>query len=130
MALRANRVEEVNFGVSSLTASSTGNIDIYTTAINGTIQSVVWEATASYTKTGSIIVYESGTLNNELFNISGISTSTTRFPIAYATYPNGATGSATTGVPILQHVVMGPLRIVGSGLGASASGLNLRIRFN
>ncbi len=130
MALRANRIDEVKFSVSGLTANATGHLDVYSIAINGTIQNVIWEAAGNYTSTGSIIVYESGTLNTELFNISGISTASQRYPVVIPFYANGAIGSVTNNVQVLQHVINGPLRIIGSGLGANESGVGLIIRYN
>jgi hypothetical protein len=124
--VRANRIKEYRFSIGSLTADSNGRMDVYSDhTINGTIQKVEFLG-GNYTATGSIFVYASGT-NEQIWYYSGAcATAATVYPFVYPTNNANITGSPQVGA---KRVITQPLRIVGSGLTASKSGLGLNVYY-
>ena len=130
--VRSERVKSYFFPIGSLTADSDGLFNIYSNHnLNGTIQSVVFQ-TNNYTTTGSIILFASGLgnsgtdLNEQILKIRAGSTSQTFYPVVYGEQNNNVTGSPQA---FIQTVIQSPLRVVGSGLGDSKSGLGIQVYY-
>ena len=127
---RPNRIKEYIFSVGSLTANSDGLFNVYTDhSLNGTVQSVS-VGSNTYTNTGSLLIYVSGTDNSTqndiIMRIRAGSMMQTFYPVVYGTLNTNVTGSPQA---FEQNVLNGPLRVVGSGLGNGTSGLTLKVRY-
>lgn len=123
---KAGTIEEYKFVVSDLTANAAGLFDLYSNrSVNGTIQNISF-LNNTFTATGSLMVFASGTENEFFMKIRAGSTNQVYYPFVY-TYDN----NQTTGSPNIatQRVVNSPIRIVGSGLGNGTSGLGIIIRY-
>lgn len=130
--VRSIRIKEYRFSLGSLTASAGGLFNVYSDqAINGTLQNIYF-GDNSYTATGSLLVFASGTGNsgvgiNDLFmRVRAGSSNTTLYPFVYPENNQNTTGSPQA---FTQPVMNSTLRIVGSGLGNVTSGLSLVVRF-
>lgn len=128
--LRPNRVKEYIFSTGSLTANADGLFSVYTDhSLNGVIQSVTLGSN-TYTNTGSVILYVSGTdnvaQNDRIMTLRAGSMMQTFYPVVYGTLNSAVTGSPQA---FEQNVINGPLRVVGSGLGNGTSGLTLVVRY-
>lgn len=131
--MRDNRVKSYEFSIGSLTADSAGLFSVYTDhVINGTIQSVSIGSN-TYTNTGSLLLFESGTtngINNEglILQTRAGSKIQTLYPIQVGNYLTSTATSAGS-TAFIQNVVNSPLRLVGSALGNGASGLYYVVRY-
>ena len=130
--VRSNRVKEYIFRLGSITASSAGLFSTFSDySVNGTIQSVQILDT-SYSDTGSLILFESGTgnsgvgLSGRIIRLRAGSENQTFYPFVYADNNAAATGSPQT---FAQNVINAPLRLVGSGLGNGTSGLGVVVKY-
>lgn len=131
--VRPNRVKDITFNTGSLVADADGNINTFSYAVNGTVQKIQLNST-NYTATGSVQFLVSGT-NELLLNIiSGTATGQVGsktspqvvYPFVYPTDNSNVTGSPQAAT---QRVLNSPIRLIGSGLGASASGLGFIVYY-
>lgn len=119
------RIKEHRFDSGSITSNSNGLFNVYSDqSINGVLQSVTLSPN-SYTETGSILLFESGTFNTLLLQLRAGSVGTCHI-FTYGTDQQGVTGSPYA---FVQPVLNGPLRVVGSGLGNGTSGLAIVARY-
>ena len=131
--IRENRIKNYNFSVGSLTANSDGLFSVYSDhSINGTIHSVSIGSN-TYTNTGSLLLFLSGTdngINNQdlILQTRTGSRIQTFYPVHVGNYltsiPTGAGSTA-----YVNPIVNGPLRLVGSALGDGTSGLYYSVRY-
>lgn len=131
--VKVSRVESEIFSIGSLTASSAGLFDAYSSqSLNGNVKSV-WFGDGNYTSTGSILLFESGLGNSNLMglilNIRAGSTNQVFYPYTVAVDNKIVAGSFTNQIVIAEFGIHGPLRVVGSGLGANTSGTLLMVRY-
>lgn len=130
------RVKEYIFPIGSITSNAAGSLSVFSDhTLNGTIQNVEWVA-GNHAAAGSILLFASGIGNSgiglagQIMNISGISVNSVNYPSAQFVDLNGAVLSGLDSIsPPVQHVINSPLRVVGSGLGDSKSGLALIVRY-
>ena len=129
--VRPNRVKVLNIVPGSLIADANGNIATFGGfAVNGLIQKIESYG-SNFTATGSILVAVSGT-GEAIFNwTSGtnqgnVAAVAINYPFMYANTSTGVTGSPQA---FTQFAANDIVRIIGSGLGASKSGLGLNIYF-
>ena len=131
--VRDIRVKEYVFNVGSLTANSDGLFNVYSDhVLNGTIHQVT-VGSNTYTNTGSLLFFQSGT-DNGINNLDLIlqlragSKLQTFYPVQVGNYlTNVVTAAGSTA--FIQNVINGPLRLVGSAVGASTSGLYISVRY-
>lgn len=134
--VRDVRVKEYIFPVSDLVASAAGLFDVYSDhAINGTIQSINIGSN-SYTSTGSHLLFESGTINDGVqagMQFMRIATSLQNqvvYPAQISRLQNNSVvNSGTNFIDVQKMVCMGPLRLVGSGMGNGTSGTYFAVRY-
>lgn len=134
--VRDSRIKHITFTPAQLTSDSAGSFSVFSDQpINGTIQSIEWDE-SNYTTTGSILVFASGLgnsgtgLNGQIMNVSGVSIHSLNYPSVLPKDIDGVGLSGASSVsPHFQHIVDGPIRIVGSGCGATKSGLGLTVRY-
>ena len=100
--------------------------------LNGTIHQVT-VGSNTYTNTGSLLFFQSGT-DNGINNLDLIlqlragSKLQTFYPVQVGNYlTNVVTAAGSTA--FIQNVINGPLRLVGSAVGASTSGLYISVRY-
>jgi len=133
--VRHTEIKEYRFTSDEMTANSAGNIDVYSQyPINGrivAIQNYGANAPGSWIKTGSILCYESGGAQTQQFiqeitsgtNTSlGVNASLRHYPSAQTLNTGGSVVANYIDIPI-NNV----MRIVGTGLGDTKSGLGLNI---
>lgn len=128
-------IKEVRFELGSLTASAAGLFDRFSShSVNGELVSATFLAN-SYTETGSLLLFPSG-LQNSGINLGGLfirvragSSNQTFYPATYTHDNQLVIGSDTADTAREKFVINEPLRIVGSGLGASTSGLGVIVRY-
>lgn len=131
--VRENRIKEYTFSVSNLTANGDGLFDVYSDhVLNGTIQNIS-VGSNTYTNTGSLLFFQSGTnngINNDglVLQLRAGSRIQTFFPVQVGHYLTSVTTSAGS-TSFNQNVINAPLRLVGSGLGDTTSGLYATVRY-
>ena len=130
---RDNRIKNYVFPIGSLTANEDGLFSVYSDhTINGTIHSIS-VGSNTYTNTGSIAIYASGTDNatqqDLIMRFRAGSKITSFYPFTYMHDNQSIIGSQTNVSQYTQYIMNAPLRVVGSGLGASTSGLYLNVRY-
>lgn len=140
MSLKSGRIQEYRWGPGSLTAIAvSGTINVYSDAIQGQIKSIHCN-TNNHTALGSYLLFESGLFNSGTA-LGGLimrwcvgSTNQVFQPYVYKFDHQGNLGSyALGGVSQYNiygdYIITGPLRLVGSGLGASTSGLGIVVKY-
>lgn len=123
--VRPNRIKEYTFSPGSLTSTAGGTLSSFSDhSINGTIQKIYFDA-GNHTATGSIFIFTSGANAEQIWlKKDNLDTDQLVYPFVYAVDNTNTTGSPQA---FTQRVINGPLRVLGSGLGASKSGLGLTV---
>ena len=130
--VRDNRIKTYRFADADLTANAGGVIDIYSEhPLNGEMLAIQVEGN-TYTATGSVWLYVSGTNENLWYMKSGTATSNiaagdTYFPRAYTRVAEANTLISGTTGPIEKIPLNSILNFIGSGLGNGTSGVGLNI---
>ena len=132
--LRSNRIKEYNFSLGSLTAPSAGSFTVFSDhVINGTIQSITLYPN-TFTTTGSLLVFASGLANSgvglgDLIITLRAGSTGTFYPVVYPAINQSIILSGTTVAMSVQPIINSILRIVGSTVGDTTSGLGLSVRY-
>lgn len=118
-----------------MTSDADGLFNVYSDhTINGTIKSVNF-LDGNYTATGSILVFASGlgnsgtALNELIMRFRAGSENQTFYPYVTMFDNQGVTGSFTNHLITTENIIHAPVRLVGSGLGDSKSGVGLIINY-
>ena len=131
--VRDVRIKEYRFSIGSLTADANGLFNVYSDhVLNGTIQNIS-VGSNTFTNTGSLLFFQSGTdngVNNQdlILQLRAGSKIQTFFPVQVGHYLT-STATIAGSTAFMQNVINAPLRLVGSALGASASGLYAVVRY-
>lgn len=130
--VRGIRVKEYFTNATGSLFSNAGGVINYHTdqSINGQIQKISFYA-GNYTATGSFVISVSGTGEQLLSYTSGTANGNvagggTVYTFVYPSDANNNTGSPQA---FVQQSINGPIRIIGSGLGAGKSGAGINISF-
>lgn len=124
-----NRIESYNFVTSSITSDSNGLFEAYSeNDIIGRLN-IIQILNNTFSANGSIQLFLSG--NNELlWRKNGVAgASGTFYPREYVTN-NVNDQISGTAVATTQALIVGTLRLVGSGLGDGTSGLGINIYYD
>lgn len=134
MGLKSGRIEELRFGIGSLTASSAGLFDVYTnSSLNGEVINISIGSN-NFTNTGSLLFFFSGTNNTGtltgdlILRIRAGSYAQTLYPFTQRVDNQGLGWTAGSVVPT-SFFGNAPIRLVGSGLGDGASGLFVSVKY-
>ena len=130
-----NTVKQYSFPIGSITGGA-AHFDVYTDiALNGKLQSIEWVA-GNTAATGSLQVFKSGGATLSIYSIISGTANWHLLSISFEAYPKNTTVSTTdtllsgTGAPVYTDVTLNSvLRVVGSSVGASKSGLGLNILY-
>lgn len=125
-------IKEYRFPAGSVQADSAGTLSTFAEqSINGKVLSVQ-DLGNNYTATGSILLFESGLANSGtglgllLTRLrAGSMVNSITYPQTFITLPDATVSTSLAEQPN----VAAPVRLVGSGLGASTSGLGIVIRY-
>ena len=127
-----DRVKQYSFSIGSLT-SAAAHFDVYTnTALNGQLQAIEWMS-GNNAATGSLFIYRSGGAATQIWGlISGtaghmLGESFVVFPRASTVSTTDYSLSGTTSSWYSDIPLNSVLRVVGSSIGASKSGLGLNL---
>ena len=125
--VRENRIKNISFPVGSLTASSAGRFNVYSEQpFNGVIKKIQFEA-GNYGANGSIFVNISGGVSEQiLLKKGGTNADFTSYPLVYGVDNVNATGSPSM---FTEYVGQSTIQLIGSGLGATKSGLGLTVYY-
>lgn len=129
--MKAGTIQEVRFGMGSLTAIGSF-FDVYSPeSVNGTIQSIS-VGNNSYSVIGSVAFYWSGTDNavedGLIIRLRAGSVRQTFYPFVQQV-DNQSLAWTAGSIQTWQSVGNAPIRIVGSGLRDAQSGLNVVVRY-
>jgi len=129
-----NRIKQYSFPIGSITGGA-AHFDVYTdTALNGQLQAIEWVA-GNQTATGSLAIYRSGGAATQIWGIiSGtdghmIAENFVVFPKASCVSTTDYSLSGTNTSWYADIPLNSVLRVVGSSVGASKSGLGLNITY-
>ncbi len=132
--VRSNRVKEYRFSIGSIT-SAAAHFESYTSyPLNGVLQAIEWIG-GNQTATGSLTIFASGGAGTQIW---GTTSGTVRRMITedFVVFPKASTVSTTdvslsgTATSDYEQIPLnGVLRVVGSSVGASKSGLGLNIAY-
>jgi hypothetical protein len=124
--VRPNRIKEYSFNLGSLTSTAAGNVSAYSDhPINGVIQKVVFNY-VDYTNTGSLWIFASGLVTDQILYKKGVGADIVAYPMVYAVDNDNATGSPQA---FVQPVINAPLWVVASGVGDSKTVSGLSIQY-
>ena len=132
--VRPNRVKRYSFQGTNITADANGLFDAFSKPVNGELR-VVQVLSNTFADTGSLQLLISGTGETIWSLISGtdggmVSSTGAYLPMAHARTTENKTLSGTAGNGVWTSFPMfGDLHLVGSGLGAAASGTEINIGY-